>query len=225
MPASTSSSRISGDISNYTPALLRSISAGIRIPQPWPSTRKVSVAIAGPLIPAIVDGLASLLERLARPSVDDAAAITRFHWDYERGVIDSIERFVPQAAVQRTTLEARLAVLQRTRGTGGKQRPAEGDAARVYRRNPNPKGPMVVFGYDYLADRLGKDRADALQLRRASAAGGYTTDYAPEALNFVDGRRSVQDIRDALTAEFGPVPVEHVAEYLQAVEQVGVLRH
>lgn len=185
---------------------------------------------------AHVDGLASLLERRqlertsrmlerrARLSVDDAAAITRFHWDYERGVIDSIERFVPQAAVQRTTLEARLAVLQRTYGTGGEQRPAKGDAARVYRRNPNPKGPMVVFGYDYLADRLGKDRAEALQLRRASAAGGYTADYALEALNFVDGRRSVQDIRDALTAEYGPVPVEHVAEYLQALEQVGVLR-
>lgn len=185
---------------------------------------------------AHVDGLASLLERRqlertsrmlerrARLSVDDAAAITRFHWDYERGVIDSIERFVPQAAVQRTTLEARLAVLQRTYGTGGEQRPAKGDAARVYRRNPNPKGPMVVFGYDYLADRLGKDRVEALQLRRASAAGGYTADYALEALNFVDGRRSVQDIRDALTAEYGPVPVEHVAEYLQALEQVGVLR-
>lgn len=185
---------------------------------------------------AHVDGLASLLERRqlertsrmlerrAKLSADDAAAITRFHWDYERGVIDSIERFVPQAAVQRTTLEARLAVLQRTYGTGGEQRPAKGDAARVYRRNPNPKGPMVVFGYDYLADRLGKDRVEALQLRRASAAGGYTADYALEALNFVDGRRSVQDIRDALTAEYGPVPVEHVAEYLQALEQVGVLR-
>jgi len=186
---------------------------------------------------AHVDGLAALLERRqlertsrmlerrAKLSADDAAAITRFHWDYERGVIDSIERFVPQAAVQRTTLEARLAVLQRTYGTGGKQRPAEGDAARVYRRNPNPKGPMVVFGYDYLAGRLGKDRAEALQLRRASAAGGYTANYALEALNFVDGRRGVQDIRDALTAEYGPVPVEHVAEYLQALEQVGVLRH
>ena len=32
--------------------------------------------------------------------------------------------------------------------------------------------------------------------------------YAIEALNFVDGARSVQAIRDALTAEFGPVPLE-----------------
>lgn len=184
---------------------------------------------------AHVDGLASLLERRqvertsrmlerrAQLSADDAAAVTRFHWDYERGVIDSIGRFVPQAAVQRTMLEARLGVLQRTYGTGGERLPAKGDAARVYRRNPDPKGPMVVFGYDYLADRLGKDRAEALKLRGDSTPGGYAAAYALEALNFVDGRRSVQDIRDALTAEFGPVPTEHVAEYLQALEQVGVL--
>ena len=84
---------------------------------------------------------------------------------------------------------------------------------------------MEVFGFDYLADRLGKDRAESLRLRQDSATGGYTAAYALEALNFVDGRRSVQDIRDALTAEYGPVPVEHVAEYLQALEEVGVLRH
>ncbi|MCM2310275.1 MAG: M28 family peptidase [Steroidobacteraceae bacterium] len=181
---------------------------------------------------AHVDGLVSLierrqlertsrmLERRAKLSADDAAAINRFHWEYESGVIDSIQRFVPQAAMQRSTLEARLAVLQRTYGVGGTPLPAKGDAARVYRRKPAPKGPMVVFGYDYLVDHLGKDRTEALRLRR----DGYAADYALEALNFVDGRRSVQDIRDALTAEFGPVPIEHVAEYLQALEQIDVLR-
>jgi hypothetical protein len=33
----------------------------------------------------------------------------------------------------------------------------------------------------------------------------------------------VQEIRDALTAEFGPVPVAAVAEYLSALEKIGVL--
>lgn len=160
-----------------------------------------------------------MLERRAGLSADDAAAVTRFHWEYERGVVDSIERFVPQAAAQRTALESRLADLQRSYGTGGTKPPARGEAARVYIRNPAPKGPMVVFGYDYLADRLGKERAEALQLRRDSG------DHALEALNLVNGRRNVQDIRDALTAAHGPVPVEHVAEYLQALEQAGVLRH
>jgi len=183
-----------------------------------------------------VDGLVSLLERRqlertsrmlerrANLSAEDAAAMTRFHWDHEHGVIDSIGRFVPEAAVSRTTLEARLAVLQRAYGSGGRPLSVRGDAARVYRRNPEPKGPMVVFGYDYLADRLGNERAEALQLRHYSTGDGVGAAYALEALNFVDGRRSVQDIRDALTAEFGPVPIEYVAEYLQALQQIGVLR-
>jgi hypothetical protein len=34
----------------------------------------------------------------------------------------------------------------------------------------------------------------------------------------------VQAIRDALAAEFGPVPLEPVAQYLEALETIGVLR-
>ncbi|HEX7374470.1 MAG TPA: M28 family peptidase, partial [Steroidobacteraceae bacterium] len=183
------------------------------------------------------DGLVSLLERgqldrtsrmlarRARLSAEDAAATTRFHWEYERGVIDSIGRFVQLTPVQRGTLEARLALLERAYGSGGKPLPVTGEAARVYRRNPEPKGPMAVFGYDYLADRLGDERARGLQLLDYSTSDGFSAAYALEALNFVDGRRNVQDIRDALTATFGPVPIGYVAEYLQALEQVGVLRH
>ena len=40
----------------------------------------------------------------------------------------------------------------------------------------------------------------------------------------MDGVRSVQAIRDALSAEFGPVPIGHVEKYLQALEEIGVLR-
>ena len=34
----------------------------------------------------------------------------------------------------------------------------------------------------------------------------------------------MQAIRDALTAEFGPVPTGHVAAYFRALEEIGVLR-
>jgi hypothetical protein len=34
----------------------------------------------------------------------------------------------------------------------------------------------------------------------------------------------VRDIRDALAAEFGPVPIEHVAAYLEALESIKVIR-
>jgi hypothetical protein len=44
-----------------------------------------------------------------------------------------------------------------------------------------------------------------------------------ELVNFVDGERSVTEIRDALSAEFGPVPLEVVARYLDDLARVGVL--
>jgi len=44
-----------------------------------------------------------------------------------------------------------------------------------------------------------------------------------ELLNFVDGERTVTDIRNALSAEFRPVPTEAVARYLSDLVQVGVV--
>jgi hypothetical protein len=39
----------------------------------------------------------------------------------------------------------------------------------------------------------------------------------------VDGRRTVRPVRDDLSAVYGPVPVGVVAEYLQALETVGLV--
>jgi hypothetical protein len=43
-------------------------------------------------------------------------------------------------------------------------------------------------------------------------------------LNLVDGKRTVSEIRDWLTAELGPVPTEYVSEYLSALEEIGVIQ-
>jgi hypothetical protein len=45
-----------------------------------------------------------------------------------------------------------------------------------------------------------------------------------ELVNFIDGRRTVSEIRDALAAEFGPVPLEAVGRYLEDLVTVGVVR-
>jgi len=42
-------------------------------------------------------------------------------------------------------------------------------------------------------------------------------------LNFADGKRNVQEIRDAVSAEYGPVPLEMVVEYLKALEKIGIV--
>jgi hypothetical protein len=40
----------------------------------------------------------------------------------------------------------------------------------------------------------------------------------------VNGRRTVQEIRDAVSAVYGPIPLDLVAEYLAALEQIEVVR-
>jgi hypothetical protein len=98
-----------------------------------------------------------------------------------------------------------------------------GGLATVYRRDPKLKGPMNGFGYSWLDDHLGKAKLERpALLAREPAWEGPSFGY--EALNLVDGRRSVQQIRDALAATVGPAPVEEVAAYLAALERLGVIR-
>jgi aminopeptidase YwaD len=52
---------------------------------------------------------------------------------------------------------------------------------------------------------------------------GGGEEYAYEVLNFADGKRRASDIGDAVSAEYGPVPLEMVVEYLKALEKIGIL--
>jgi hypothetical protein len=45
-----------------------------------------------------------------------------------------------------------------------------------------------------------------------------------ELVNFIDGRRAVSQIRDALSAEYGPVATAIVAKYLEDLVRVGVVK-
>jgi aminopeptidase YwaD len=51
-----------------------------------------------------------------------------------------------------------------------------------------------------------------------AALTGY---YAMEARNFADGERSLLDIRNALAAEFGPVPLDDVTKFFRDLEKNG----
>ncbi len=167
---------------------------------------------------------ARMLGRAATLDSGEAAVLQRFHWAYERELADSIGRFATLTPAQRSATARQIAELSRLYGDGGVAPESRGAAASVYTRNEQPKGPMSVFGYDYLVDHLGKSKADALALPSFTGLRADGGTYALEALNFVDGKRSVQAVRDALAAEFGPVPLEHVVEYLAALETIGVLR-
>ncbi len=42
-------------------------------------------------------------------------------------------------------------------------------------------------------------------------------------LNFIDGKRTVADIRDAVAGELGPLPLDLVVDYLKACEEAKVV--
>lgn len=99
---------------------------------------------------------------------------------------------------------------------------AGGGDATVYRRNAKLKGPMNGFGYSWLDDQLARTGlARPALLARAPLWDGPSFGY--EALNLVNGRRSVGQIRDSLAVTVGPAPLEEVAAYLAALERLGVL--
>ena len=68
---------------------------------------------------------------------------------------------------------------------------------------------------EYLVDRLGEDAVGSLSLRGNAAY---------EALNFVDGKRSVLNIARAVSAEFSPVSVEKVHGFFRMLEKAGLIK-
>jgi hypothetical protein len=83
---------------------------------------------------------------------------------------------------------------------------------------------MSAFAYDYFNDHYGTERAGSIRLLDYEGLRGSGGDYAYEVLNFVDGHRTVSSIRDAVSAIYGPIPVEVVAEYLTALATIDVVR-
>jgi hypothetical protein len=96
-------------------------------------------------------------------------------------------------------------------------------ARQTFHRAWQPRGPMSVFGYDYFLEHAKAAGVGRVKLPNFEGAWGGGEEYAYEALNFADGRRGARQIADELTAEYGPVPPELVAEYLEALKKIGVL--
>jgi hypothetical protein len=77
-------------------------------------------------------------------------------------------------------------------------------------------------------DRLGRQRMAKIKLLNGGSdrllrVQDRGTLYAYEIVNFVDGKRSVGEIRDAVAAEYGPIPLDVVADYLKACEEAKIV--
>jgi hypothetical protein len=93
----------------------------------------------------------------------------------------------------------------------------------MWKRKNEPAGPLAVFGYDYFADHAKASGVRTPKLLSYEGLWGGGEEYAYEVLNFANGKRDVQQIRDAVSAEYGPVPLELVAEYLAGLEKIGIV--
>ncbi len=166
---------------------------------------------------------AILVERRREVDSASAAALTRFHWDAEKRRLASFSRFFTPPPELVARAQAFQNSLETVTGRAVPASQASGQGAVVFQRT-DVKGPMSAFAYDYLNDHYGAEKAGQLRLLRHQGLWGAGSEYGYELLNFVDGRRSVAEIRDALTAVYGPVSLEIVLEYLAALESIGVVR-
>jgi aminopeptidase YwaD len=89
--------------------------------------------------------------------------------------------------------------------------------ARIPVRNRAVKGPLPPGG-EWLAEKAGADAAKIAIARIDNA-----DDVTYEIVNFMDGQRSVSEIRDAVSAEFEPVDIKLVAEYLDLLARAGAV--
>ena len=90
-------------------------------------------------------------------------------------------------------------------------------------------GPLTYQNDNVLLARLGKDRYAKIKLINSEATQllnvrDQSELYAYEIVNFVNGKRTVGEIRDAVSAEYGPLPVNLVADYLDACAEAGVIQ-
>ena len=152
--------------------------------------------------------------RVWKLGVDDICIDYDERLAYEKAAADSTKKFTGQSLANILTDTA-----------VGCERPQGRvpERAAVYKRKAEPKGPLAVFGYDYFAEHAKAAGIPTPKLLSYEGLWGSGGEYAYEVLNFADGKRNAQKIRDAVSAQYGPVSLELVVEYLQALDKIGVV--
>ncbi|HSU84391.1 MAG TPA: hypothetical protein VLR69_18375, partial [Thermoanaerobaculia bacterium] len=186
-----------------------------QVPALWEVVRRNSLERAA-------DALARSGRLRAMGERAEADNLLRFDLAHEAAIVESLNRFAAVPPGVRESADEHLAGLRRLVGIS--ETKAAGTADIVYHRAPDPKGPMGGFGYDYFQDHIAQKGIAAPALLQRTGLWGAGGDYTYEALNLVDGRRTVREIRDALAAIYGPVPYPEVAEYLGDLETIGILQ-
>jgi aminopeptidase YwaD len=126
--------------------------------------------------------------------------------------LDRLSRGIAQAGT--SLLETFAGAEEASRIAAAEFRNTSADR-RVPVRNPGVKGPLTPGG-DWLVSR---GITAPLAIMRTSNGDDVTY----EIVNFIDGRRTIGEIRDAVSAEFQPVALSAVAEYIDALVRAGAV--
>jgi aminopeptidase YwaD len=129
--------------------------------------------------------------------------------EYERGVIRSLDVFAGRDSARFRPANP----------------PTKERVEASYRRRVEPRGPLSVVAYDFFSDHAKMAGLTTPKLLDYTGARGAGAAYAYEALNFADGVRDARQICDELSAEFGPVPLDLVVEYLEALKKIRILEN
>jgi hypothetical protein len=158
------------------------------------------------------------MQRASELSEQDKNNMAKWDAEYFSEAQESLGSFLKQEPHRKITLPAFYAMPAQSHESA-----TTGDGLLVFTRNSQPKGPLAVFGYDYFEDHAKAAGLATPKLLAYQGLWGAGEEYAYETLNFVDGKRNAQQIRDAVSAEYGPVALEMIVEYLKALERIGVI--
>lgn len=121
------------------------------------------------------------------------------------------------------TIEPKVQPNDRSRKPNPKEVSRPRSVGPDYSRTPARRvtGPMNVYYYDYVNDHTTPEERRIVERIGARESGDV---ILYEILNLVDGKRTVQAIRDYVAAAYGPIPIEDVSEYLRLLEKIGVVK-
>jgi aminopeptidase YwaD len=133
---------------------------------------------------------------------------------------------------QATALQSWIDKQARARGATGAVPSAPWTGSAEAKRVPirvGEFGPLTYQNDNVLLARLGKERYAKIKLINSDATQllnvrDQSELYAYEIVNFVNGKRTVGEICDAVSAEYGPLPVNLVSDYLDACVAAGVMQ-
>jgi aminopeptidase YwaD len=158
----------------------------------------------------------AMFPRESSLTANEIACMREFEAQFQWGLQGRLAKFLNTKPEGEKEYSANRAICDQDMNTNG-------DAALGYVRKQEPKGPAAVFGSDYFADRAKAAGIAMPKIFEYEGLWGAGEEYAYETLNFVDGVLSAQQIRDRVSAEYGPIPLEIVVEYLKDLKKIGVL--